>query len=102
MSKTLITICFVIAGAFAAAAQTSPPGGSPNPPGMSGPGGSNSEAVSAATHCRDTTGRVRLKTDAMAGPGSGTTSSTTGSATTTTPPSASAPSSPTASTLPNC
>jgi hypothetical protein len=34
-------------------------------------GGSNSGAVSAVTHCRDASGRIRLKTDAMAGSGSG-------------------------------
>ena len=71
MSMPLIAGCFVAAGAFAAVAQTSPPSGSPNPPGRSGPGGSNSGAVSAATHCRDASGRTRLKTDAMAGSGSG-------------------------------
>lgn len=29
MTKLLIAVCFITAGAFAAAAQTSPPGGSP-------------------------------------------------------------------------
>jgi len=100
MSKLLFSICLIAAGTFTAAAQTSPPSGSPNPPGMSGPGGSNSEAVSAVTHCRDTNGHVRLKTDAMAGPGSGTT--TTGSATGNTAPSSTTTPQTSASTLPNC
>lgn len=68
MSKLLIATLFLSAATIASSAQTTSP-----PPAASDPSG-----VSAATHCRDTNGQVKLKSAAAP-------SSTTGSATSSVP-----------------
>jgi hypothetical protein len=74
MPKLLVATLFLIASTFAASAQTM------SPPASSGPGASD-RAVSAATHCRDDNGRIRLKSEAMGRSSTGTTGSATTSRT---------------------
>jgi hypothetical protein len=71
MPKLLVATLLLTATTFAAGAQTT------SPPAASGPAASD-RAVSAATHCRDANGRIRLKSEAMGG----SPTDTTGSATT--------------------
>lgn len=67
LKATVLASAFLAGGALAAYAQT--PG--------TGSSAAGANTISAATHCKDSTGKVQLKS-AMSGSGSGAAASTTG------------------------
>jgi hypothetical protein len=85
LSKFLVAGLFIGAGMFGASAQTNI---QPAP----GPGATGVPSVSAATHCRDGNGVVRLRTAAPGGSTTGSASNTAPSSSPTTSSSVNSPS----------
>jgi hypothetical protein len=79
LKNILLSAAFVGAGIIGAAAQSTP---TPNPSSQSAPSMSGGANVSAATHCKDASGQVRMKTagNTPGSPTAGSAAGTTGGA----------------------